>query len=234
MAAPAIAHADREAEEALRLFEDEGGPPSGSTALGATLPSLRGPSRADRNARLALQMFEHEQETGESMSDDDVARAYVGQESLIEGEPLGFGQRALLSLLGDTPEEIAVAAGKYLDPELEILPVPDTGVVLFRKAEGENYRKVDKGFVEGLVNEGAMGELGRDTLEFLRVAPIVAIEVRFGKGSGTWQLARCLVRLGCRRPRPHLARSDKRLARCWGALGSRGSRRLLARQWGNS
>jgi hypothetical protein len=141
-------------------------------------------------------MFEHEQETGTSMSDDDVARAYVGQESLIEGEPLGAGQRTLLSLLGDTPEEITAAARKYLDPDLEILPVPDTGVVLFRKAEGENYRKVDKGFVEGLVNEGAVGELGRDTLEFLRVAPIVAIELRFGKGAGTFLKAAARMATG--------------------------------------
>lgn len=159
------------AEEALEIYKSKRKfrPPFAAT--------FGGP---DPGAERALEIFKE----GE-FTEEDLARRFVGQESIIAGDPLPASSRFWISLMGDTEEE-RQAAFNQIYPSGEMLRVPSTDIVLYRTKPDENFRKVDTGFMESVAAGGGMA---REALgDIAEIAGSDAFEATFeviaGRGAG--------------------------------------------------
>jgi len=141
------------------------------TALGGSA-TLTGPQSSEDDA-YAARVEALFQKRENNLSDEQLAAAFAGQEN-IRGPGLGASSRAWMSGLGDTQEE-RNAVFRRLHPEGELLEVPDTDIVLFRTAGGENFRKIDPGMAESF-NQDFLRELGADIADFTGDLPEIAGE----------------------------------------------------------
>ncbi len=157
------------AEDALKMREQRRLSPT--TFLGGS--AVLGGPVGQSPAELALSMRDRRRR---EITDDEFDARFVGQDS-IKGPPLDAKSRFLISVLGDTSEERQLVVDRFM-PGAELLEVPDTGTVLFRKSPGEQFRKADPGLFESL-GEGFSEfakELGRDVSDFGGETFIVAGE----------------------------------------------------------
>lgn len=130
-----------------------------------------GAEDAARQRFLAQSMALHKQQEG-NLSDDELAATWVGQEK-VEGPGVGgFALRSKMSLFGDTFEERKVVFEKAF-PEGGYQEVPNTDIVLYRKAPEDPWKKADPGFFESLASEYFVKEFGMDLADFTGDLPEV-------------------------------------------------------------
>lgn len=140
------------ASKALELYEDR------RRRESLVTPSRGGPVIDPRGAAAqALAGFERGGRE-RNISSEQFAARYVGQED-IGGEATSAYERGMLGILGDTFEE-QQAVFNVLNPDGELLQIPDTDITLYRRKPTERFRKIDKSFAQAL----AEGELGRELM----------------------------------------------------------------------
>ncbi len=130
---------------------------------------------------------------------DELAAETVGQEN-IDASDSPAGLRALMSVFGDTFEEKQAAFDMFV-PAGDLVKVPVSGELLYRRAPDEQFRKVDPGFFE-MFDKGFgafMKEAGADIADIAGDTPEILGETAgllIARRPGAGQFFGDLTRMG--------------------------------------